>query len=65
MPYNNYFEEGLLAWEANIDIHPTLHYYKVLDYSRLVSFHIYEYLKMKLLVKYLNKKRLIENTRNQ
>ena len=25
---NNYFEEGLLAWEANIDIQPVLDYYK-------------------------------------
>ena len=26
----NYFEDGLLAWEANVGIHQTLDYYKVL-----------------------------------
>ena len=39
--YNNYFEDGLLAWEANIDIHPILHYYKVLDCSRLVFSYLW------------------------
>ena len=29
---NNYFEEGLLAWEANIDIQPVLDYYKAVAY---------------------------------
>jgi len=29
---NNYFEEGLLAWEANLDVQP------VLDYHRAVSY---------------------------
>ena len=29
---NNYFEEGLLAWEANIDIQPVLDYYKAVTY---------------------------------
>ena len=25
---NNYFEEGLMAWEANIDIQPVINHYK-------------------------------------
>ena len=25
---NNYFEDGLMAWEANLDIQPVLDYYK-------------------------------------
>ena len=29
---NNYFEEGLLAWEANINIQPVLDYYKAVAY---------------------------------
>jgi len=29
---NNYFKEGLLAWEANIDIQPVLDYYKAVAY---------------------------------
>ena len=29
---NNYFEEELLAWEANIDIQPVLDYYKAVAY---------------------------------
>ena len=29
---NNYFEEGILAWEANIDIQPVLDYYKAVAY---------------------------------
>ena len=59
MLYNNYFEDGLLAWEANVGIHQTLDYYKVLNlhYSRLLyenltyeNLRIYEDIKMKLLV---------------
>ena len=29
---NNYFSEGLLAWEANLDIQPVLDYYKAVSY---------------------------------
>ena len=29
---NNYFKEGLLAWEANIDIQPVLNHYKAITY---------------------------------
>lgn len=29
---NNYFIEGLMAWEANIDIQPVLDYYKAVSY---------------------------------
>lgn len=29
---NNYFTEGLMAWEANIDIQPVLDYYKAVSY---------------------------------
>ena len=29
---NNYFSEGLMAWEANIDIQPVLDYYKAVSY---------------------------------
>ena len=29
---NNYFEEGLLAWQANIDIQPVLDYHKAVSY---------------------------------
>ena len=29
---NNYFDEGLLAWEANIDLQPVFNYYKAIHY---------------------------------
>ena len=29
---NNYFDIGLLAWEANIDIQPVFNYYKAITY---------------------------------
>ena len=29
---NNYFEEGLLAWEANLDIQPVINHYKAVTY---------------------------------
>ena len=29
---NNYFEDGLMAWEANLDIQPVLDYYKAVSY---------------------------------
>ena len=29
---NNYFKDGLLAWEANLDIQPVLDYYKAVSY---------------------------------
>ena len=29
---NNYFDIGLLAWEANIDIQPVFDYYKAVTY---------------------------------
>jgi len=29
---NNYFEEGLLAWEANIDLQPVFNHYKAIYY---------------------------------
>ena len=29
---NNYFEEGLLAWEANIDLQPVFNHYKAIHY---------------------------------
>ncbi|XP_057310099.1 uncharacterized protein LOC130648095 [Hydractinia symbiolongicarpus] len=29
---NNYFDEGLLAWEANIDIQPVFNHYKAVTY---------------------------------
>ena len=29
---NNFFEDGILAWEANIDIQPVLDYYKAVAY---------------------------------
>ena len=29
---NNYFEEGLSAWEANIDIQPVFNHYKAVTY---------------------------------
>ena len=29
---NNYFEEGLMAWEANLDIQPVLDYFKAVSY---------------------------------
>jgi len=29
---NNYFVEGLMAWEANLDIQPVLDYYKAVSY---------------------------------
>ena len=29
---NNYFEEGLFAWEANIDLQPVFNYYKAIHY---------------------------------
>ena len=29
---NNYFEEGLQAWEANIDLQPVFNHYKAVQY---------------------------------
>ena len=29
---NNYFDKGLLAWEANIDIQPVFDYHKAVTY---------------------------------
>ena len=29
---NKYFEDGLMAWEANLDIQPVLDYYKAISY---------------------------------
>ena len=29
---NNYFEDGIMAWEANLDIQPVLDYYKAVSY---------------------------------
>ena len=29
---NNYFSEGLMAWKANIDIHPVINHYKAVAY---------------------------------
>ena len=29
---NNYFDEGLLAWEGNIDLQPVFNYYKAIHY---------------------------------
>ena len=29
---NNYFDEGLLAWNANLDIQPAINHYKVVTY---------------------------------
>ena len=29
---NNYFEEGLTAWQANIDLQPVFNYYKAVTY---------------------------------
>ena len=29
---NNYYDIGLLAWEANIDIQPVFNYYKAITY---------------------------------
>ena len=29
---NKYFEDGLMAWEANLDIQPVLDYYKAVSY---------------------------------
>ena len=29
---NNHFEEGLLAWEANLDIQPVINHYKAVTY---------------------------------
>ena len=29
---NNYFEEGLIVWEANIDIQPVINHYKAVTY---------------------------------
>ena len=29
---NNYFEEGLMAWEANIDIQPVINHYEAVTY---------------------------------
>ena len=29
---NNYFAEGLLAWQANIDIQPVINHYKAVAY---------------------------------
>ena len=31
---NNYFVEGLLAWNANLDIQPVIKYYKAVTYMR-------------------------------
>ena len=30
---NNYFEDGLMAWEGNLDIQPVLDYYKAVSYT--------------------------------
>ena len=30
---NNYFKDGLMAWEANLDIQPVLDYYKAVSYK--------------------------------
>ena len=32
---NNYFNEGLLAWKANIDIQPVINHYKAVAYVYL------------------------------
>lgn len=29
---NNYLEDGIMAWQANLDIQPVPDYYKVISY---------------------------------
>ena len=35
---NNYFYEGILAWNANIDIQPVINQYKAVSYIRVHVF---------------------------